>query len=912
MHSRTHPQRHSLELRSGSHGALSRRMGSAVSDLSAHGTPAHKHDSGYVLINEPSKEVREKKRQTRFSTEPRRLSTGFEATQKACKRVIAPYVNIVRKGQKAGVKSREADHNFMFYLKRKPSVLSRSLREFLDDSVDLKTILHETSDTLKNVTHANSVRVYIVDETSGEIYLSNRQPNAYTRRICWKIEEGKTIAAHVAARLEPIWVKEILADDRFPEGIPYTDASIKSVICVPVMTSVGNCYAILELARTSMQHNFKKHEYKMVLAVASWIGTAICTNLHRIMLNCERKLNNYLMEYSKCYFADNHLFENLIIELVRFIKSSVNAQRTTFYIIDHQKDDGLSYVFDESPERVDDTTKRNLRLNFMRDTSIARHVAQTGLSINLKDAFNDPRFAPELSERSGLIARSVLCMPVTGKKGILGVVEAVNKIDGKGFSTQDEVIMRNFCTFCDLTLQYSNMNRSSMRLTARYEVSLGVIKRHLLPCRHEMAYIKRYPKMYENVQTLQTFQWYISLEYLDHMRQIAIFMIMDIGGHAMDKEEVIKFVLTVRNYYRDVGYHNWEHGFNVCHCMYNLLIRNKHRFTHTEMKGLMIATLAHDIDHGGVTNNFLVTASDVMYLLYEDSPWEVHHYTVLMMVLSEIHVFKNVSEEEFKVLSEVMRHAILSTDLAYYFRIRQKLGPVVYDETFDWEIHEHKYMAVSVMMTMCDLSGQCKPFQVTKRLTENLYVEFYAQGDIEKSMGLQPISLMNREKVFYQPEDQVTFLTVLVLPCADLIRKLLVDCETLHIYATMLTDDWRRLLKLGICGVGGKTILLYQISIKMGNVNKENFRKKNCFISLTWDFPNFTIIENINDKNSVPIEIKEDGNVETQNSTKNKEINSEENKIRTKRKTQVPKHLDEYELYEAYCILTEKENDPKI
>ncbi|KAK9688186.1 3prime5prime-cyclic nucleotide phosphodiesterase [Popillia japonica] len=562
------------------------------------------------------------------------------------------------------------------------------------------------------------------------------------------------------------------------------------------MTSVRNCFAILEIARTSMQPNFKKYEYHMVLSVCEWIGTAICTNQHRIMLNCERKLNNYLMEYSKCYFADNHLFEKLIIELVQFIKNAINAQRTTFYIIDPQKDDGLSFVFDESAEKSDDACKRSLRLNFLRETSIPRHVALTGNAVNLKDAFNDPRFTPELCERTGLIARSVLCMPITGKKGIVGVVEAVNKLDGKGFTMQDEAIMRNFCTFCDLTLQYANMNRSSMRLTARYEVTLGVIKRHLLPCRHEMAYIKRYPKMYENVETLQTFQWYISLEYLDHMRQIAIFMIMDIGAEGMDKEEVIKFVLTMRNFYRDVGYHNWEHGFNVCHCMYNLLLRNKHRFSHTEMKGLMIATLAHDVDHGGVTNNFLVTVSDVMYLLYEDSPWESHHYTVLMMVLTEIHVFKNVSEEEFKEISQVMKHAILSTDLAYYFRIRQKLTPLVNDGDFDWEIHEHKYMAVSVMMTMCDLSGQCKPFQVTKRLTENLYTEFYAQGDRERAMGLQPISLMNREKIFYQPEDQVTFLTVLVLPCTDLIRKLLLNCETLHIYATMLTDDWREIIKV--------------------------------------------------------------------------------------------------------------------
>lgn len=185
--SRIHLPRSSMEMRSGSHGALSHRMGSTINTLSSHTTSVHKRDSGYVLVNQSAKE---KKRQTRFSADTRRTSSGFEVMQKACKRVIAPYVNIMRKGQKAGLKSIESDHDFMFYMKRKPSLLSRSLREFLDDNVDLQAILHETSDTLKQVTHASLVRVYAVDETSEEIYISQRQPNPYTRRICWKIEEG--------------------------------------------------------------------------------------------------------------------------------------------------------------------------------------------------------------------------------------------------------------------------------------------------------------------------------------------------------------------------------------------------------------------------------------------------------------------------------------------------------------------------------------------------------------------------------------------------------------------------------------------------------------------------------------------------------------------------------------------------
>lgn len=141
---------------------------------------------------------------------------------------------------------------------------------------------------------------------------------------------------------------------------------------------------------------------------------------------------------------------------------------------------------------------------------------------------------------------------------------------------------------------------------------------------------------------------------MDHMPQIALFMIIEtIGSDGVNFEEMMKFVLTMKNFYRKNPYHNWEHAFNVCHCMYNILLRNMETFNDIEVisspsrygnnlysffllqiKGLIIAALSHDVDHGGVTNNFLHISNDVMSTLYEESPWENHHYAVTMIILS--------------------------------------------------------------------------------------------------------------------------------------------------------------------------------------------------------------------------------------------------------------------------------------
>lgn len=57
--------------------------------------------------------------------------------------------------------------------------------------------------------------------------------------------------------------------------------------------------------------------------------------------------------------------------------------------------------------------------------------------------------------------------------------------------------------------------------------------------------------------------------------------------------------------------------------------------------------------------------------------------------------------------------------------------------------------------------------------------EFYNQGDKEKAMGLTPLSLMDREKSAQIPEDQVNFLTIIVLPCTDLLKSVLPNCSDL-------------------------------------------------------------------------------------------------------------------------------------
>src|SRR5438105_2123323 len=57
---------------------------------------------------------------------------------------------------------------------------------------------------------------------------------------------------------------------------------------------------------------------------------------------------------------------------------------------------------------------------------IAGHVATSGKPLRVDDVRKDPRFAARFDEKTSLHTRSILCVPLSAKGRVLGVIELVN------------------------------------------------------------------------------------------------------------------------------------------------------------------------------------------------------------------------------------------------------------------------------------------------------------------------------------------------------------------------------------------------------------------------------------------------------------------------------------------------------
>ena len=111
---------------------------------------------------------------------------------------------------------------------------------------------------------------------------------------------------------------------------------------------------------------------------------------------------------------------------------SLEADRGTLYLVDDIKKELWSKVLQGN---------NMVEIRLPVGKGIAGYVAQTGETINIPDAYNDPRFNPEVDKRTGYRTKNMLCMPMKNKDAkIIGVFQLLNKKDGAFEKTDEQFI----------------------------------------------------------------------------------------------------------------------------------------------------------------------------------------------------------------------------------------------------------------------------------------------------------------------------------------------------------------------------------------------------------------------------------------------------------------------------------------
>ncbi|XP_068795032.1 cAMP and cAMP-inhibited cGMP 3',5'-cyclic phosphodiesterase 10A isoform X3 [Struthio camelus] len=650
--------------------------------------------------------------------------------------------------------------------------LNSYIEQRLDTGGDNQLLLYELSSIIKIATKADGFALYFLGECNNSlcVFTPPGAKEGQPRLIpAGPIALGTTVSAYVAKSRKTLLVEDILGDERFPKGTGLESGTrIQSVLCLPIVTAIGDLIGILELYRHWGKEAFHLSHQEVATANLAWASVAI----HQVQvcrgLAKQTELNDFLLDVSKTYFDNIVAIDSLLEHIMIYAKNLVNADRCALFQVDHKNKELYSDLFDIGEENDGKPVfKKTKEIRFSIEKGIAGQVARTGEVLNIPDAYADPRFNREVDLYTGYTTRNILCMPIVSRGSVIGVVQMVNKISGSAFSKTDENNFKMFAVFCALALHCANMYHRIRHSECIYRVTMEKLSYHSVCTAEEWQNLMHCTLPPHICKEIELYHFDIS-PYEDVWPAIFVYMVHQSCGTAcFELEKLCRFTMSVKKNYRRVPYHNWKHAVTVAHCMYAILQNNQGLFTDLERKGLLVACLCHDLDHRGYSNSYLQKFDHPLAALYSTSTMEQHHFsqTVSILQLEGHNVFSNLSSSEYEQVLEIIRKAIIATDLALYFGNRKQLEELHQTGALNLKNQAHRDRVIGLMMTACDLCSVTKLWPVTRLTANDIYAEFWAEGDEMKKTGIQPIPMMDRDKKDEVPQGQVGFYNAVAIPC---------------------------------------------------------------------------------------------------------------------------------------------------
>ncbi|KAJ1344764.1 hypothetical protein BSLG_000282 [Batrachochytrium salamandrivorans] len=515
---------------------------------------------------------------------------------------------------------------------------------------------------------------------------------------------------------------------------------------------------------------------------------------------------------STLYVEDNT--KKLIQKIVGMAKQLIGADKASFFIVDHEKQQMHSSVFDNETE-----CSFVVPLN----KGIAGHVATSGNMINLQDVYADDRFNPEVDVKTHYHTHSMLSVPVVGPTGkVVAVVSMINKLvpgstEPTVFTKSDEDMVSSFAVFCGLALHKTMLLEEIEKQRLRLALTMEMMSFHSMVHEDEsLALRQAIPNKTISVTDLR--EYFFDPHGISHtdesLAAITYQMFLDLSygsRYSLPDEKVINYVLTVRKNYRPVTYHNFTHAVSVTHAFYSLVVNGvlDGILDPIEQYAMFVACLNHDIDHRGTNNQFQKQAHTELANFYSTSTMERHHFNHTMTILNQgngINILQHLNSEDYEKALKVIEHSILATDLGLFFASRGKITTLISEKKFNKDIVEHRELLRGVIMTCCDLSSMYKPWKAARVTADSVYEEFFLQGDEELRLGLRLSGeLMDRNKTAEIPRMQVDFYNFVVIPAFDCLYGLLGD--SVQIMREGVIDNrakWKDLKDSGIpykCGI---------------------------------------------------------------------------------------------------------------
>ncbi|MBV9146029.1 MAG: GAF domain-containing protein [Acidobacteria bacterium] len=309
---------------------------------------------------------------------------------------------------------------------------------------NLDKLLQTITRGASSVLDADRSTLFVVDHMKKQLWSKVAQGAGITEI---RIPIGAGIAGQVAVTGSIINIPDAYSDSRFNREVDKrTGYTTRSILCMPMKDATGRIIGVFQLLNKA-NGAFTAEDEHLLQAFAAQAAIAVKNAMLNEEIRKRMEVSETLLKVMKSVASELHIDE-LLKKIVNSTSEVMNAERATLFLLDPKTGDLWSKVAQGL---------ESMEIRVPIGVGIAGHVALTGETINIEDAYQDPRFNSEIDKRSGFRTRSILCMPLRNDANeIAGVMQVLNKVGGV-FTEEDERLLNALGSQISISLENSRL-----------------------------------------------------------------------------------------------------------------------------------------------------------------------------------------------------------------------------------------------------------------------------------------------------------------------------------------------------------------------------------------------------------------------------------------------------------------------
>ncbi|XP_064365094.1 3',5'-cyclic-AMP phosphodiesterase 7B isoform X2 [Dromaius novaehollandiae] len=234
----------------------------------------------------------------------------------------------------------------------------------------------------------------------------------------------------------------------------------------------------------------------------------------------------------------------------------------------------------------------------------------------------------------------------------------------------------------------------------------------------------------------------------------------------LDMVTLHRFLVMVQeDYHSQNPYHNAVHAADVTQAMHCYLREPKlaNFLTPLDIMLGLLAAAAHDVDHPGVNQPFLIKTKHHLASLYQNvSVLENHHWRSTIGMLRESRLLAHLPKEVTQDIEQQLGSLILATDINRQNEFLIRLKSHLDNQDLRLEDAQDRHFMLQIALKCADICNPCRLWDLSKQWSERVCEEFYRQGDLEQKFELEISPLCNQQKDTI-PNIQIAVSAVAVL-----------------------------------------------------------------------------------------------------------------------------------------------------